>query len=592
MPGPIPQSFIDDIISRSDIVQVVGSYISLKPQGSEFIGLCPFHQEKTPSFSVSPRKQFFYCFGCSAHGSVIGFLMRYANLDFISAVEKLASSLGLEIPQTAEISNTHAAITSILGRAQRYYGKQLARSVQAQEYIRARGITSEIADEYALGYAPSDSKSLIYALTKSQIPLNKAMQAGLLIKNSRGSLARFRNRITFPIRDLRGNTVGFGGRTLIAASKPKYMNSPETEVFHKSRLLYGLYETLQRHRRPLRIVVVEGYMDVLAIAGATADIPVVATLGTAISRAQIELAFRAGAQEIVFCFDGDSAGQAAAQRALERSLPALRADSAIRFAFMPKGQDPDSLIHTKGVPALESVLNQAKPASAFLLDSLKIHSVQNTEDRARFLTKIKPYLNQIKDKIYRESLIADVAQVLRLPNDRVHGLLDNDRQGRFGASKPKSEGSQASIPCDPAIQKALALVIVAPGPVAEKLRDLDLSSIEFAGAELLNLVLETIGQDPHLTTAALLERWRDKPGRALLDELPQKYASLWRLAETGHDDTLAEECRELVAKLAAESRIQAEFRSLQDGTRAGNSVIDNDRLRRLQELMAKQKNGH
>lgn len=518
--------------------------------------------------------------------------MRYANLDFISAVEKLASSLGLEIPQTAEISNTHAAITSILGRAQRYYGKQLARSVQAQEYIRARGITSEIADEYALGYAPSDSKSLIYALTKSQIPLNKAMQAGLLIKNSRGSLARFRNRITFPIRDLRGNTVGFGGRTLIAASKPKYMNSPETEVFHKSRLLYGLYETLQRHRRPLRIVVVEGYMDVLAIAGATADIPVVATLGTAISRAQIELAFRAGAQEIVFCFDGDSAGQAAAQRALERSLPALRADSAIRFAFMPKGQDPDSLIHTKGVPALESVLNQAKPASAFLLDSLKIHSVQNTEDRARFLTKIKPYLNQIKDKIYRESLIADVAQVLRLPNDRVHGLLDNDRQGRFGASKPKSEGSQASIPCDPAIQKALALVIVAPGPVAEKLRDLDLSSIEFAGAELLNLVLETIGQDPHLTTAALLERWRDKPGRALLDELPQKYASLWRLAETGHDDTLAEECRELVAKLAAESRIQAEFRSLQDGTRAGNSVIDNDRLRRLQELMAKQKNGH
>lgn len=592
MPGPIPQSFIDDVINRSDIVQVVGSYVSLKPQGSEFIGLCPFHNEKTPSFTVSPRKQFFYCFGCAAHGTVIGFLMRYANLDFVSAVEKLAFSLGLEVPRTPTTLNGHAEIVNILDRAQHYYGKQLERSEKAHGYLRARGVDTEIADRYALGYAPSESRAFIHALKKSEILMKNAVRAGLVIKGSRGLLPRFRNRIMFPIRDLRGNTVGFGGRTLVGGAPPKYMNSPETEIFHKSRLLYGLYEARQKTRQLHSIVVVEGYMDVLSIACATDDIAVVATLGTAISQSQIELALRVGIQDIIFCFDGDSAGRTAAWRALERSLPVLRPDSTIRFAFMPENEDPDSLIRSKGTSALESVLEAAIPASSFLLDALKVRAIRNTEDRALFLSKIRPYLRKIQDKIYRESLIADVAQALRLPNERVYNLLDNARESVLAATSKDSGPLQKPMACDPAIQRALALVVVAPKPAAEKLQGIDLTLIEFAGGQLLRSLLETIERNPHLTTAALLERWRDRPEGKLLGELPQKYASLWRLAEAGHDNALAEECRELLAKLVAESKIKAEFRSLRDGSRTEGDASDKERWRKLQELMAKEKNGH
>ena len=442
MAGLIPQTFIDDLIARADIVELIGRRVRLKRQGREFASLCPFHNEKTPSFTVSPQKQFFHCFGCGAHGTALGFVMRYEHLDFPQAVEQLAGELGIEVPHTAAADNPNAPLYEVLARAQRFYATELLHDRRAQEYLDARGL-STAREEYGMGYAPADGDRLLAALAQADIAPKTGLAAGLIASNDRGPYDRFRDRLMFPIRDNRGRTVGFGGRAL-GKARAKYLNSPETAVFHKGRLLYGLFEARQRERRLQQLVVVEGYLDVIGLAVAGFG-TAVATLGTAVTEAQAEALFRTGASEVVFCFDGDEAGLHAAWRAMEQVLPVLGPDRSVHFVFLPPGEDPDSLVQKSGVGAFEAELARARPLSTYLFDTLAAPGMKGAEQRARFAGKLKPLLARVRDPVLRETLSAEAAERMGLPLARLEPLLSDDPQRR----QPSTVGAKRRRPGAP-----------------------------------------------------------------------------------------------------------------------------------------------
>ncbi|HKJ77760.1 MAG TPA: DNA primase, partial [Gammaproteobacteria bacterium] len=355
MAGRIPQSFIDDLLSRVDIVEVIDARVPLKKAGRDYAACCPFHDEKTPSFTVSPTKQFFHCFGCGAHGTALGFLMEYDHMGFVEAVEELAAKQGLEIPYeggapAAGPGRDLKPLYDLLGQADRYFRHQLRNhpaAAKAVDYLKGRGVSGEVAAAFGLGYAPPGWDGLLQALGRDDGALKRLVEVGLLIEREedRRRYDRFRDRVIFPIRDPRGRTVGFGGRVL-GDDKPKYLNSPESEVFHKGRELYGLYEAQQAVRRPERLLVVEGYMDVVALAQ-HGIANAVATLGTAATADHLQRLFRVTG-EVVFCFDGDEAGGKAAWRALENAMPQMRDGRQVRFMFLPQGEDPDSLVRAIG----------------------------------------------------------------------------------------------------------------------------------------------------------------------------------------------------------------------------------------------------
>ncbi|MDH3355677.1 MAG: DNA primase, partial [Chromatiales bacterium] len=348
MSGRIPQNFIDDLINRSDIVDVVDSRVPLKKAGREYQACCPFHNEKTPSFTVSPNKQFYHCFGCGAHGTVISFLMEYENLAFVEAIKELASDVGMEIPKSEGFSNPapriDKAVTQslydVMGQANKFFQQQLRQHPQAGEavdYLKQRGLSGEIARDFGIGYAPPGWDNLIKDLTPT--PTKQLFDAGLVIeKEGQGSFYdRFRERIMFPIHDQRGRVIAFGGR-ILGDGKPKYLNSPETDIFHKGKELYGLFEARQSLKQIDRLIVVEGYMDVVALAQFGVR-NAVATLGTAVTEPHLNQLFRT-CSEVIFCFDGDSAGRKAAWRGLENGLPLMQKGRQIRFLFLPDGEDP------------------------------------------------------------------------------------------------------------------------------------------------------------------------------------------------------------------------------------------------------------
>ncbi len=593
MAGLIPQTFIDELIARADIVELIGRRVRLKRQGREFAGLCPFHNEKSPSFTVSPQKQFFHCFGCGAHGTALGFVMRYDHLDFPQAVEQLAGELGLEVPREAGSGgeNPHAGLYEVLSRAQRFYAAEFERSPLARDYLAGRGL-NEAREEYGIGYAPAGGETLLTALRKAGIAPEVGLKAGLLATNARGHYDRFRNRLMLPIHDNRGRTVGFGGRTL-GDDKAKYLNSPETPVFHKGRLLYGLYEARQRERRLQRLVVVEGYLDVigLAVAGYGAA---VATLGTAVTEAQAEALFRTGTEEVVFCFDGDAAGLRAAWRALEQVLPVLSPGRAARFAFLPEGEDPDSLVRSAGVEAFDQVLEAAQPLSAYLFDTLAKPGMEGAEHRARFAGALKPLLQRIRDPLFRETLTAEAAERLHLPLSRLEPLLNAGPPPRPVPARPQrpqpSSGGEAPPPWDRRIERALALALAAPQAVAATLPDTDLAGLDLPGTEVLVTMVETLSRHPHLTSASLLERFRPDPAAPRLGRLPEKYRdSIWQLAEDGQEARLALEFNETLERLE-DSAIEAELERLRQAVDSGRA-LDAASQARLRELLAKRQKG-
>jgi DNA primase len=436
----IPDSFKQDLLNRVDIVDVVQRYVQLRKAGANYVGLCPFHNEKTPSFSVSPTKQFYHCFGCGVHGNAIGFLMAYASMGYVDAVKELASQVGMQVPESRPRSPEEAArrerepdLYALMETAMAFYRAALKKSPRAIEYLKARGLTGEIAARYRIGYAPDDWQALKGAFPNYD---DKALvELGLVIANEEKRYDRFRDRVLFPILNARGAVIAFGGR-ILDKGEPKYLNSPETPLFEKGRELYGLPQARDAIRAAGRALVVEGYMDVVALAQFGVGYAV-ATLGTATTPVHVSKLLRL-TDELVFCFDGDAAGRKAAWRALEVSLPLAPDHKPIRFLFLPEGEDPDTYIRKNGKEAFEARVAQAETLSQFLLAQLRAENdLMTAEGRARLVSMAKPQVQKITAPALRLQLINEIAQLARVGEADIGGLLELPRRPAFARPAPR-----------------------------------------------------------------------------------------------------------------------------------------------------------
>ncbi len=512
MAGLIPQDFIDDLVARADIVDVVGRRVPLKKAGREFKACCPFHDEKTPSFTVSPAKGFYHCFGCGAHGTAIGFLMEFDHMSFVEAVESLANSMGVEVPRNESDRPTrrYDELFDLMSRVERFWQQGLRESAAAVDYLKHRGIDGSTARRFGLGYAADAWSSVLDKFGTSQEAIDRLLAAGLVIRKDNGShYDRFRDRIMFPIRDVRGRCIGFGGRAM-GDGEPKYLNSPETVLFHKGRELYGLCEARQALRQIDRFVVVEGYMDVVALARHGIDFSV-ATLGTATTEEHLNRLFRL-TENIDFCFDGDRAGQQAAWRALETALPHIREGRQVRFVFLPEGHDPDTYVNEHGADAFVKALDNGVALSDFLISELAQQVDLDTVDgRARLAELAKPLIARIPQGVYRELLIESLAQSVGLSSGKLERMLGRAQAtdpGHSGRRRtPKSRAAAGSAGRPSVVRRAITLLLNHPRAAA----DLDvkkLAGLNRPGIELLRDLIETAQQEPNITTAGLLERWR------------------------------------------------------------------------------------
>jgi DNA primase len=454
----IPDSFKQDLLNRVDVVDVVSRYVQLKRAGANHLGLCPFHNEKTPSFTVSAAKQFYHCFGCGAHGNAIGFLMAYSGLGYIEAVKELAASVGMQVPEwqprtpeEASRKEREADLYAVMEKAMDFYRAELKKSPRAVAYLKGRGLSGEIAARFRIGYAPDDWQGLRAAFPAYDEPA--LVECGLVIENEGKRYDRFRDRVVFPIFSARGAVIGFGGRIIGASdsadpatqASPKYLNSPETPLFEKGREVYGLVQARESIRAANRILVVEGYMDVAALAQFGIGYAV-ATLGTATTPVHVTKLLRL-ADELVFCFDGDAAGRKAAWRALETSLPLVTDAKAIRFLFLPEAEDPDSYVRKHGQEALERLARDAQTLSSFLLGELRAAAeLASAEGRSRFLTSARPHLQKIAAPALRLQLVKAVAELARVSQDEAERLLEiRSVAGRARPAPPKVERSAVSL---------------------------------------------------------------------------------------------------------------------------------------------------
>lgn len=418
----IPQSFIQDLLARVDIVDVVGRYVQLKKGGQNFLGLCPFHGEKSPSFTVSPSKQFYHCFGCGAHGSAIGFLMEHRGLGYVDAIRELAQQAGMQVPESSDRGNDSSgkirALTDLLKQAADFYRAQLKESPLAIDYLKGRGLTGATAARFGLGYSPDAWQPLRTAVTNYDDP--RMVEAGLVIADEGKRYDRFRGRIMFPIRNPRGQVIGFGAR-IIGAGEPKYLNSPETPVFRKGQELYGLHEARDAIRQSGRAIVCEGYLDVIQLAQA-GFAEAVAALGTAVTSAHVSALLRA-TDHVIFAFDGDAAGRKAARRALEATLPVIADTKRASFVLLPEGEDPDSLVQARGAAAFESELARALPLSRFFIDALASgRSLGSPEDRAAIVADAKPLVLSMLPGALRLQLLRELAEASRTPLEDLEAL--------------------------------------------------------------------------------------------------------------------------------------------------------------------------
>ena len=519
MSGRIPQSFIDDLIARADIVEVVGNRVTLTRAGREYKAPCPFHDEKTPSFTVSPQKGFYHCFGCGAHGTAIGFLMNYENLDFVDAVEALAEMLGVEVPRDAQPERDSAAsgLYELLAEANRIYRAALKDSSRAADYLMNRGLDGPTADQFTVGYAPDSWDTLLRRLGTSDARRRQLIEAGLVIKNDKGQeYDRFRDRIMFPIRDPRGRVIGFGGRVL-GDGGPKYLNSPETPIFHKGQALYGVHEARRTGPgagRPRDILVVEGYLDVASLAQHGIG-PAVATLGTATTVEHIRRLTRM-AERVIFCFDGDRAGRAAAWRALETALPQAGGTVELKFLLLPDGEDPDSLVRSVGAESFLEFMQTAAPLSDFLLGELREQvDLSSADGRSRLVSLAQPLLGRLPGGVYRELLVRQLAEGIGLNPESLERLLDAPPSAPlpYGQAPPPAVSSR---PRGTLVRRAIGLLLNYPAAGAGLTAVEGLAEVKQPGVRLLRQLLDSVAENPDITTAGLLERFRSDPeGRHL-----------------------------------------------------------------------------
>jgi DNA primase len=635
MAGLIPQGFIDDLLNRTDILDVVSSRVQLKKAGKNFTACCPFHKEKTPSFSVSPDKQFYYCFGCGAGGNALGFVMDHDNLDFVQAVEDLAKAAGMEVPREESRRGskprqpTDSPLYPLLTAAAEYYRQALRQHParkSAVEYLKGRGLTGEIARDFGLGFAPPGWDNLLRHLSSDTLQQRAMIDAGLLVENADTGKRydRFRDRVMFPIRDSRGRVIAFGGRVL-GDDKPKYLNSPETPVFHKGQELYGLYEARKFNRNLDEIIVVEGYMDVIALAQQGLR-NAVATLGTATSEEHIKRLFRI-VPSILFCFDGDQAGRNAAWRALEAALGSLQDGRKARFLFLPEGEDPDTLIRAEGLDAFRARIAQhAQPLADYFFEQLAAEAdPRSLEGKAHMATLAAPLIDLVPGANLKALMRARLGEItglsgeamsqlaqqapreaasssgpsghvsFELPDDYAPAYLDAPQlepqqwKGRQGNGKkrdgkgwdksgqrrdfePRAPRTPTSV--EPPTLSALRTLLHHP-QLATKVEDASrLADEDQVHAQLLVALLEALQKNPTLRSLQLIARWHGTDQGRLLRALAEKE---WLIEA----DNLEQQFFDTISRLSARQRERSLELLLRKSKQGELSAEEKDLLREL-----------
>ncbi len=583
MAGLIPQEFIDDLVARVDIVELIDELVHLKKAGREYKACCPFHDEKTPSFTVSADKQFYHCFGCGAHGTAIGFLMEYSHLDFVEAVEELASRVGMDIPRGGDTPRPRGPdstpLYAMLEQARGYFRQQLAghpAAPEARHYLERRELDAKILERFEIGYAPPGWNNLLRVLGKAPEAGQQLLDAGLITEGSRNEpYDRFRDRVIFPIRDRRGRVVGFGGRVL-KDDTPKYLNSPETPVFHKGRELYGLYQALQIQGHWPRLVVVEGYTDVLALAARGIDYAV-ATLGTAVTEEHLKPLFRL-ADEVVFCFDGDRAGQKAAWRTVEVALPALRDGCQAAFVFLPEGEDPDSLIRRLGPEDFEQRVASASGLTEFLFSHLQEQvDLSSLDGRARLAGLARPLVEKIPPGALRQLVIKRLGSLTGLESAEIDEVVGRPSSPTRPSRPRISQSTDRQRPS--LVRSAIQLLIHHPEVGATAAIPVDLDKLELAGTSLLLEILGLLAEKPSLSTAGILEHFRDRPEGRHLTQL----ATLAPPALSS--EGLSQELQDILARLLRKLEEQR-YRHL--AQKCGNTALseaEKEEYRRLCSAM-------
>ncbi|BFU61165.1 MULTISPECIES: DNA primase [Rodentibacter] len=523
MKGLIPRPFIDDLLTKSNIIDVINSRVKLKKAGRDYQACCPFHHEKTPSFTVSEKKQFYHCFGCGAHGNAISFLMDYDKLEFVEAIEELAAMVGLEVPyEKRENSSgkpqasyqTKRNLYELMQAIASFYQTQLPLNVPAQSYVQQRGLSPEIIARFQIGFVPNAMDTILRKFGVNREEQQKLFDLGMLSRNERGNIYdKFRHRIMFPIRDKRGRTVAFGGRVL-GDEKPKYLNSPETVTYHKGKELYGLYEALQANDEPAKLLVVEGYMDVVALAQFGVDYAV-ASLGTSTTSEQIQLLFRS-TEQVICCYDGDRAGRDAAWRALENALPYLEDGRQIKFIFLPDGEDPDTYIRQYGKEKFEEYIESAQSLSEFLFAHLNPQVDFSTkEGRGKLVALAAPLIQQIPGNALRLSLRNILAQKL--------GIFD---ESQLESLIPKQAGNKVSPRADsqPKMKQTPMRVVISlllqNTHLVNRITEAGLTALRAeAGYDLLEKLTALCREREGITTGQILEYFRDTEYRRPLEIL-------------------------------------------------------------------------
>ncbi len=577
----IPESFIQELLHRVDVVDLIDAYVPLKKAGANYAACCPFHNEKSPSFTVSPTKQFYHCFGCGAHGTAISFLMEYSGLGFIDAIKELSARVGLQVPED-EGRRTHdgpkvTALTDVMARAAKYYYEQLKRSEKAIAYLKQRGLSGEIAQKYGIGYAPEGWQSLGEAF--DDYTISELQVAGLVIKNEQSRLYdRFRDRVMFPIMNQKGEVIAFGGRVL-GEGEPKYLNSPETPLFEKGREVFGLPQARAALREKNTAIVVEGYMDVVALAQHGVS-NAVATLGTATTATHVQKLLRQ-VDRIVYCFDGDNAGRKAAWRALENSLEALPEQKSIGFVFLPETEDPDSFIRGQGTSAFEKMIAQATPLSEFLLRELASQcDMTSAEGRAKLVADAKPLLGRLQTPLLRLQLVKRLAEASGFSQQEVERLCDLRPIVR---PAPARVARQAPSLLRPLLRLLLQKPELAKGLPLEALPE------NSAEARAVRGLCETIvaAGEPVPGYAALLERLRGSEDESVLRE-----AAAELMQQPFAEDGIDAECEGVVSGLVEGDKKRA-FALLQAKvTKLGVAGLSGEEKQQyLQALSARGRSG-
>lgn len=605
MAGQIPQRFIDDLLARVDVVEVVGERVQLKKSGRNHSGLCPFHQEKSPSFTVSQDKQFYHCFGCGAHGNALRFLMEYDNLRFPEAVEQLAARQGLEVPREgADDPRAQAREkkrrqgVNLLELAAGFFRERLPMSEgqAARDYLQHRGLSPEVLRDFGIGYAPQEWDALKRYLAAQGISDAVQVEYGLLVQHedSGRSYDRFRDRVMFPIRDWKGRTIAFGGRVL-GDAKPKYLNSPETPVFHKGRELYGLYEARQASRQLERLVVVEGYMDVVALAQFGIR-NAVATLGTSTSEEHLARMFRL-VGEVVFCFDGDNAGRQAARRALDNILPQMIDGRQARFLFLPEGEDPDTLVRREGVEAFANRITCASPLSEFLFEqAAEGRDLQHIEERERFVSSVLRALERLPEGVLKSLLLRELSTRTGIESSHFKTLLQppkgaaewalqdseplHDRGdsegGRLSADDQRQRSGALSL-----MARTLQLLIHEPALVERLPEDFDWCADNDSDAALCREVIHLLRAGRYRSSQVLLAHFHGTREGQRLESLAKRELLIPREARAVELDGLVGHFRQRLSQYTPQSEIDA----LLAKEKGGEKLSKDDRQRLMELLM-------